>query len=110
MSGSRQNFVTLPPERGANPGDGIQLTLVIAGEADHEVREAARRVTREPVGDGVRGTGEPCLVLFHQCAAAGVISFEEFVDPRLAARRIVVDAHRHVHRTVERVVLATCYA
>lgn len=99
-------IAALTAKRRANPGDGVQLARVIAGEADHEMREAAGGVTRESVGGGVRGTAEPRLVVLHQRAAAGVIGLDEFADARLGARRIVINAHRHVHRAVERVVRA----
>jgi hypothetical protein len=73
------------------PGDRLQIALVLAGEAQNEVRAAGAHVFVEPLGDARRRAGVARLVLAQHRRRLAVVSLEKTVELIIGALGVVVE-------------------
>src|SRR5262249_9146843 len=96
----------LPPQFRTDASGRLQLAFVISGETDHKMGQAGVGIASEAISNGGGRTSEPCLVLLHHLAAAGIVRLQKLADTRFGPRNVVVDADGQVHRAVERIQVA----
>src|SRR6516225_3188452 len=79
------------------PRDRLEIPLVLAGEAQHEVRAARAHVLVEPLGDARHGPRVAHLPLAHHRRHLAVIALEETVELAVGAGDIVVEHDVEIH-------------
>src|SRR5262249_59058192 len=76
----------LPPQLQTDASGRLQLAFVVSGETDHKMGQASIGIASEAVSNGGGRTSEPCLCLFHDFAATGIVGFQKLSNACFRAR------------------------
>src|ERR1051326_9080765 len=88
------------------PRDRLEIALVLAGEAQYEMRAAGAHVFVEPLGDPGRGPGVAHLPLAQHRRGLAVVALEEPVELLVRPGDVVVEHDVEIHAPRQRVGVA----
>src|SRR6516164_6927907 len=103
-------FGRSPAKIGAQPSEGFEIALVVAGEAHDHVRGPRIRETTEKFAGSGGGAGVASLPPSHHGSRLPVIILEKRLNPLFGAARILVDRQCQVYRGGEFAEVAPGFA